>query len=103
MGKMWVGLGVGMVLVGQSPETEAFLAQAKARHGDLGARAAAFLVSGMPEADRRILKADFLMEHLDLALGVGGAGQPRGTETVEGGEVQLEAAVGVHGPVAAGR
>lgn len=68
MGKMWVGLGVGMVLVGQSPETEAFLAQAKAKHGALGARAATFLVSGMPEADRRVLKADFLMEHLDLAL-----------------------------------
>lgn len=45
-----------------------FLEEAGKRHGDAGAKAAQFLVDGMPQADRDSLKADFLIENLDLAF-----------------------------------
>ena len=44
-------------------EISAFVSRASEKHGDIGRRAAAFLVSGMPEADLRALKSDFLMEN----------------------------------------
>ncbi|HCQ37963.1 MAG TPA: polyhydroxyalkanoate depolymerase [Verrucomicrobiales bacterium] len=49
-------------------EISAFVSRASEKHGDIGRRAAAFLVSGMPEADLRALKSDFLMENLGLAV-----------------------------------
>lgn len=48
--------------------TDDFLAAAKAGHGDLGERAARFLIDNMPPADRESLAADFLIRNLDLAL-----------------------------------
>jgi transglutaminase-like putative cysteine protease/dienelactone hydrolase len=49
-------------------ETEAFVAQAAAKFGEMGRRAAYFLVDNMPEVDRANLSSDFLMENLSLAL-----------------------------------
>jgi len=45
-----------------------FIAAAKARHGDLGQRAARFLVDHMPQSDRETLTTPFLEENLDLAF-----------------------------------
>ncbi len=45
-----------------------FVAEAAERHGDLGGRAARFLVEHMSEADRGRVSAAFLAENLDLAL-----------------------------------
>ena len=45
-----------------------FTERARAKHGEFGAKAAGFLVEHMPEADRSVLTADFLMENLDLAI-----------------------------------
>jgi poly(3-hydroxybutyrate) depolymerase/transglutaminase-like putative cysteine protease len=49
-------------------ETEQFVAQAAERYGDLGRRAAYFLVDNMPAGDRAGLSSDFLMGNLSLAL-----------------------------------
>ena len=49
-------------------ESETFIAQATARYGDAGRRAAYFLVDNMPAGDRAALSCDFLMQNLALAL-----------------------------------
>jgi pimeloyl-ACP methyl ester carboxylesterase len=49
-------------------ETETFVADAAEKFGDLGRRAAYFLVDNMPASDRAVLSRDFLMENLSLAL-----------------------------------
>ncbi len=49
-------------------ETEIFVAQAAEKFGDVGRRAAYFLVDNMPASDRAALSCDFLMENLSLAL-----------------------------------
>lgn len=49
-------------------EIQTFLDHAEKAHGDFGKRAAEFLVTNMPEEDLRTLKADFLIENLDLAV-----------------------------------
>ena len=49
-------------------ELSAFVSRASEKHGDIGRRAAAFLVSGMPEYDLKVLKSDFLMENLGFAM-----------------------------------
>jgi len=49
-------------------ETEAFVAAAAEKYGDVGRRAAYFLVDNMPAGDRSALSRDFLMENLSLAL-----------------------------------
>ncbi len=49
-------------------ETELFVAGAAEKFGDLGRRAAYFIVDNMPPQDRATLGADFLMENLTLAL-----------------------------------
>jgi hypothetical protein len=41
---------------------------AKQLHGELGERSARFLLEHMPEPDRSALSADFLLEHIALAL-----------------------------------
>lgn len=48
--------------------TDDFIAAAATKHGDLGKKAAAFLVDGMPESDKSSLDAALLTENLDLAL-----------------------------------
>jgi transglutaminase-like putative cysteine protease len=49
-------------------ESETFIAQATARFGDAGRRAAYFLVDNMPAIDRATLSCDYLMENLALAF-----------------------------------
>jgi len=49
-------------------ESATFVAQAAGKHGDVGRRAAFFIVDNMPASDRATLDCDFLMENLDLAL-----------------------------------
>jgi beta-galactosidase len=49
-------------------ETEVFVARAGEKYGDLGRRAAWFLVDNMPPHDRASLGLEFLMENLELAL-----------------------------------
>jgi predicted esterase len=49
-------------------ETETFLAAAAEKHGDVGRRAAYFLLDNMPASDRAGLSSDFLTENLSLAL-----------------------------------
>jgi hypothetical protein len=49
-------------------ETDTFVAQAAEKYGDLGRRAAWFLVDNMPAHDRATLSCEFLMENLNLAL-----------------------------------
>jgi len=49
-------------------ETESFVAHAAEKYGELGRRAAYFLVDNMPANDRATLDGDFLMENLRLAL-----------------------------------
>ena len=49
-------------------ELETFISTAKKRHGDLGQRAAEFLVEGMPPGDLSSLDREFLTENLDLAM-----------------------------------
>jgi hypothetical protein len=49
-------------------ESETFIAQAAARYGDAGRRAAYFLVDNMPAADRATLSCDFLMDNLSAAF-----------------------------------
>ncbi len=49
-------------------ETELFVAKAEKEFGDVGRRAAYFLVDNMPASDRAVLSCDFLMENLSLAL-----------------------------------
>ena len=51
-----------------SEEISSFVRKASERHGDLGRRAAVFLVGGMPEVDLKTLESGFLMENLALAL-----------------------------------
>ena len=47
---------------------EAFIATAQKTHGDLGKRAAEFLVEGMPPGDLTSIDREFLTENLDLAI-----------------------------------
>ena len=47
---------------------EAFIATAQKTHGDLGKRAAEFLVEGMPPGDLTSIDREFLTENLNLAL-----------------------------------
>lgn len=49
-------------------ETDEFIAEAEKQFGDVGRRAAYFLVDYMPPSDRAYLTKDFLMEDLSLAL-----------------------------------
>jgi predicted esterase len=49
-------------------ETETFVANALQKYGDVGRRAAYFLVDNMPAEDRAFQSCDFLMENLSLAL-----------------------------------
>jgi predicted esterase len=49
-------------------EIRGFLEAARAAHGDLGERAAVFLIEGMPARDLASLSKDFLLENLALAL-----------------------------------
>ena len=51
-----------------SEEISSFIRKASEQHGDLGRRAAVFLVGGMPEVDLKTLESGFLMENLALAL-----------------------------------
>lgn len=48
--------------------TDDFINKAKQTHGELGEKAARFLVEHMPESDKKSLSADFLTENLDLAI-----------------------------------
>lgn len=59
---------LGQTLIGLAGELEDFVSAAKKKHGEVGERAARFLVDGMPPRDRETLKKDFLLENLDLAL-----------------------------------
>jgi hypothetical protein len=60
---MWwlIGLVLGAPL-------DDFVASAAAKHGAPGERAARFLIEHMPPEDRETLRADFLIENLDLAF-----------------------------------
>ncbi len=49
-------------------ESETFIAQAAAKFGEAGRRAAYFLVDNMPAGDRARLSCDFLIDNLALAL-----------------------------------
>jgi hypothetical protein len=49
-------------------ETETFIADAAEKYGDLGRRAAYFLVDNMPANDRAGVSREFLMQNLSLAL-----------------------------------
>lgn len=49
-------------------EIRGFVEAARESYGDPGGRAAEFLVAGMPAADLKSLKKDFLMENLSLAF-----------------------------------
>ena len=49
-------------------ELEAFIATAQKTHGDVGQRAAEFLVEGMPPGDLTSIDREFLSENLDLAM-----------------------------------
>ncbi len=51
-----------------SSSAVAFVSQARAKHGDFGARAASFLTAHMSEAEVESVSAPFLMENLDFAL-----------------------------------
>jgi len=53
---------------GNASEISSFIEAAGKKHGEFGAKAARFLVEGMPSKDLQALKADFLMENLSLAL-----------------------------------
>jgi len=60
----------GLSLLQQSGGSvlENFISQAGEVHGESGAKAARFLVEHMPDADRKILTKDFLMENLEYAM-----------------------------------
>ena len=49
-------------------ELETFISTAKKTRGDLGQRAAEFLIEGMPPGDLSSLDREFLTENLDLAM-----------------------------------
>ena len=51
-----------------APALRAFAGDAAREFGEPGAKAAAFLIAGMPAADQRSLTKDFLMENLRLAV-----------------------------------
>ncbi|YCM42550.1 transglutaminase-like domain-containing protein [Verrucomicrobiaceae bacterium 227] len=61
-------LCVMLPLLCPAGELQDFQSEAKERFGETGAKAAAFLVEGMPAGDRTTLKKEFLMENLELAL-----------------------------------
>ncbi|MBB5352886.1 putative esterase [Haloferula luteola] len=63
----WLAACVLIVPAGAGT-VEEFIAAAAQKHGDLGERAAEFLVESMPAQDREALDSGFLMENLDLAL-----------------------------------
>jgi pimeloyl-ACP methyl ester carboxylesterase len=48
--------------------TDDFIAAAEKKHEGFGGKSARFLVEHMADADREVLKLDFLMENLDLAV-----------------------------------
>ncbi len=54
--------------LGEEDAVKAFQTQARQRHGAAGAKAAEFLIAGIPQADRKALSAEFLLENLRLAL-----------------------------------
>ena len=60
---------LGMCLAHGTP-LEDFIADAERNHGEVGARAARFLVENMPASDKESLTAEFLFENLDLAFRV---------------------------------
>ena len=60
-------LGAWILRLGASP-LEDFVTAARERHGGAGERAARFLVAHMPDADREVLTAEFLIANLDLAF-----------------------------------
>jgi poly(3-hydroxybutyrate) depolymerase len=49
-------------------ETEVFLAAAAEKDGDVGRRAAYFLLDNMPASDRAALSSNYLLENLSLAM-----------------------------------
>ena len=55
-----------------SAPVDDFIAAARTKHGEAGAKAARFLVENMPEGDRKTLSAAFLIENLDLAFQAAG-------------------------------
>lgn len=68
--KTAIGLGLFLAFTSFCPAgvVEDFLASAKKKHGELGERAAEFLVEHLPAADREALSAEYLLENLDLAM-----------------------------------
>jgi len=66
--KLMMMLFAVLPLVCPAGEIEDFQAGARERFGEVGGKAAKFLVEGMPAGDRATLKKEFLMENLDLAL-----------------------------------
>ncbi|KAB2638465.1 MAG: polyhydroxyalkanoate depolymerase [Verrucomicrobia bacterium] len=66
----WAGLDPARVSAAgdNAPVLLAFAEAAAKDFGDPGAKAAAFLVAGMPDGDLRSLSQDFLMKNLRLAL-----------------------------------
>ena len=69
LGQAGEGLEAALAKAGDNrAELEAFISTAKKTHGDLGQRAAEFLVEGMPPGDLSSLDREFLTENLDLAM-----------------------------------
>lgn len=64
--QLLLGLALGLLQT-ETPE-QAFLREAAQQHGDLGQRAAQFLLEHQPESDRGRLSLPFLLENLNLAL-----------------------------------
>ena len=58
----------GLAAAALAAPVDDFIAAAKERHGEAGARAAEFLAEHMPARDREALTAEFLTENLDLAF-----------------------------------
>ncbi len=68
-GQAGEALDVALVKAGDNRGgLEAFIATAQKTHGDLGKRAAEFLVEGMPLGDLTSIDREFLTENLDLAI-----------------------------------
>ncbi|MEI6605042.1 MAG: hypothetical protein WCP35_07015 [Verrucomicrobiota bacterium] len=66
----WAGLDPARLSAAgdNAPTLAAFAEEATKDFGDAGAKAAAFLVAGMPDGDLHSLSKQFLMENLRLAL-----------------------------------
>ena len=63
-------LWVSIFLAGfaSAADLDEFIAKAKEAHGDAGAKAAEFLIAGMPDKDKETLRTGLLTENLDLAF-----------------------------------